>query len=53
MARKIPFDDPEVLNYVRVAYVAAQLLVLGMYYYTSLKVRLDILLFTTPTEQPH
>ena len=38
MARKIPFDDPEVLNYVRAGYVTVQLLVLSTYYYISMKV---------------
>ena len=39
VARKIPFDDPETLNYIRVGYVSAQLLVLSTYYYMSMKVR--------------
>jgi hypothetical protein len=39
VARKIPFDDPEVLNYVRIAYVTAQVTVLGIYYYISYTVR--------------
>ena len=39
VARKIPFDDPEVLNYVRVGYVTTQLIILGVYYYVSITVR--------------
>ncbi|KAH8118153.1 inorganic phosphate transporter [Phellopilus nigrolimitatus] len=39
VARKIPFDDPQVLNYVRVGYVTVQLLVLSTYYYISMKVK--------------
>ncbi|RDB30210.1 Inorganic phosphate transport protein PHO88 [Hypsizygus marmoreus] len=39
VARKIPFDDPQILLYVRIAYVAAQLLALGVYYYVSLKIK--------------
>lgn len=38
VARKIPFDDPVVLNYVRIAYVGSQLLALAIYYYVSLTV---------------
>lgn len=38
MARKIPFDDPVTLNYVRIAYVAVQVIILGTYYYISMKV---------------
>lgn len=38
MARKIPFEDPQVLLYVRVAYVAVQVIILGTYYYVSMKV---------------
>ncbi|KAF8236713.1 inorganic phosphate transport PHO88 [Tricholoma matsutake] len=39
LARKIPFEDPEVLNYVRIAYVAAQVIILGAYYYVSYAVK--------------
>ncbi|KJA16395.1 hypothetical protein HYPSUDRAFT_147815 [Hypholoma sublateritium FD-334 SS-4] len=35
VARKIPFDDPIVLNYVRIGYVFSQLLALGTYFYLS------------------
>jgi hypothetical protein len=37
-------ENPVVLNYVRIAYVVSQLLILGTYYYVSLKVRLLVLL---------
>ncbi|KAG5333660.1 hypothetical protein C0989_005138, partial [Termitomyces sp. Mn162] len=40
VARKIPFDDPQVLIYVRIAYVVAQVVVIGTYYFVSLKSRL-------------
>ena len=39
MARKIPFEQPEVLNAVRIGYITVQLVVLAVYYYTSQKVR--------------
>lgn len=39
VARKIPFDEPDVLNYVRIAYVVSQIIVLGVYYYVSTAVR--------------
>ena len=38
VARKIPFDNPQVLDYVRIAYVASQAFALLVYYYTSSKV---------------
>ena len=38
VARKIPFDDPQVLTYVRIAYVVVQLVVLGAYFVVSQKV---------------
>jgi len=38
VARKIPFDDPEVLTYVRIGYVLTQLTALAIYYYVSLTV---------------
>jgi Phosphate transport (Pho88) len=37
VARKIPFDDPQVLFFVRVAYVVVQATILGTYYYVSVK----------------
>lgn len=43
VARKIPFDDPKVLNYVRLGYVVSQLVMLGVYYYVSMAVRLHLL----------
>ncbi|KIK02194.1 hypothetical protein K443DRAFT_677834 [Laccaria amethystina LaAM-08-1] len=39
LARKIPFEDPLVLNYVRAGYVLAQVIVLGVYYYVSLVIK--------------
>ncbi|KAI0636343.1 inorganic phosphate transporter [Trametes polyzona] len=39
VARKIPFDDPQVLTYVRIAYVATQALVLGVYYYVAQQIK--------------
>lgn len=37
VARKIDFENPEILNYVRIGYVASQLLTLGIYFYISAK----------------
>ncbi|KAI6035732.1 inorganic phosphate transporter [Pisolithus marmoratus] len=39
LARKIPFDDPVVLNYVRVGYITSQIIILGTYFYVSYKVK--------------
>ncbi|KAJ6469756.1 inorganic phosphate transporter [Mycena polygramma] len=39
VARKIPFDDPDVLNYVRIGYVVVQVIVLGVYYYISMAIK--------------
>ncbi|OCH86162.1 inorganic phosphate transporter [Obba rivulosa] len=39
VARKIPFEDPEVLTYVRIAYVASQVIILAVYYYVSMKIK--------------
>jgi hypothetical protein len=33
VSRKIPFEDPTVLNAVRVAYVTSNLIILGVYLY--------------------
>lgn len=38
VARKIPFDDPEVLLYARIGYVSAQIVVLAVYFVCSSKV---------------
>lgn len=40
VARKIPFDDPEVLLYARIGYVSAQLIVLAAYFVCSSKVNI-------------
>ncbi|TFY66130.1 hypothetical protein EVG20_g4954 [Dentipellis fragilis] len=39
VARKIPFDDPEVLLYVRIGYVVSQLVILATYFYVSYKIK--------------
>ncbi|KAJ2923731.1 hypothetical protein H1R20_g13368, partial [Candolleomyces eurysporus] len=39
LARKIPFEDPDVLLYVRIGYVSVQLIVLAIYYYVSTQVK--------------
>lgn len=38
VARKIPFENPDVLMYVRTGYVLSQAITLGLYYYMSQKV---------------
>jgi hypothetical protein len=38
VARKIPFDDPVVLSYVRIGYVSVQAIILATYYWVSLTV---------------
>ncbi|PSS05481.1 hypothetical protein PHLCEN_2v3763 [Hermanssonia centrifuga] len=47
LARKIPFEDPQVLTWVRIAYVVVQAVVLGTYYYVSMKTKEPGKLVTT------
>lgn len=39
VAKKVPFEDPNVLNAVRALYVISNLIIVGIYYY--LKVQID------------
>jgi len=39
LARKIPFDDPQTLTLIRIAYVGVQLAVLAVYYFISLQIK--------------
>ncbi|KAF8185460.1 PHO88-related membrane protein [Pholiota molesta] len=39
LARKIPFEDPVILNYVRIGYIVSQVIILGAYYYVSLAIK--------------
>ncbi|KAI1786578.1 inorganic phosphate transporter [Ganoderma leucocontextum] len=39
LAKKVPFDDPQVLTYVRIAYVATQVIVLGVYFYVGQQIK--------------
>ncbi|KIY45536.1 inorganic phosphate transport PHO88 [Fistulina hepatica ATCC 64428] len=39
VSRKIPFEDPEILRYVRIAYVVVQTLILSAYFYTSMTIK--------------
>ena len=52
MAKKVPFDDPQVLTYVRIAYVATQITVLGVYYYVGLQVRSPLSYYVVPAFMP-
>lgn len=38
VARKIPFEDPVILTYVRIGYVSVQVIILATYYWVSLTV---------------
>jgi len=38
VSKKIPFEDPNVLTGVRIAYVVSNLIIVGIYYYVSLKI---------------
>ncbi|KAJ7623513.1 inorganic phosphate transporter [Roridomyces roridus] len=39
LARKIPFEDPNVLLYVRIGYAGVQVVVLALYYYISMRIK--------------
>lgn len=39
VARKIPFEDPDTLMYVRIAYVSVQVVILGVYFLVGQSVR--------------
>jgi hypothetical protein len=53
VARKIPFEDPVVLSYVRIAYVTTQLVILASYYWVSLTVCPHPLLPECPLSPVH
>lgn len=38
VSKKIPFDDPNVLNGVRALYVVSNLVIAGIYLYTKMKI---------------
>ncbi|GJN94037.1 hypothetical protein Rhopal_007100-T1 [Rhodotorula paludigena] len=54
VARKIDFADPDILFYVRCFYVFSQTLVLGIYYFVTLKIKqkndLKVLKYTEPAK---
>ncbi|KAJ7850005.1 inorganic phosphate transporter [Mycena olivaceomarginata] len=39
VARKIPFEDPDVLLYTRIGYATVQVIVLGIYYFISMSIK--------------
>jgi len=39
VARKIPFDDPVVLNYVRGGYIVTQIISIAVFLYISRKIK--------------
>jgi len=38
VSKKIPFDDPNVLNGVRALYVVSNLLIAAIYFYTKIQI---------------
>lgn len=38
VAKKVPFDDPNVLNGVRGLYILSNLIIMGIYYYIKLQI---------------
>lgn len=38
VAKKVPFEDPNVLNAVRALYAISNLIILGVYYYIKLQI---------------
>lgn len=37
-SKKIPFDDPNVLNGVRALYIVSNAIILGIYLYTKMRI---------------
>lgn len=38
VAKKVPFEDPNVLNAVRGLYILSNLIIMGIYYYIKMQV---------------
>lgn len=38
VAKKVPFDDPNVLNGVRGLYILSNLIIMGIYYYIKIQI---------------
>jgi len=38
VSKKIPFDDPSVLNLVRIVYLASNVVIFGVYLYINYKI---------------
>ncbi|WVQ85296.1 hypothetical protein IAT38_007461 [Cryptococcus sp. DSM 104549] len=52
VAKRLPMEDPTFINYLRIAYVSAQLITLAIYYYIMMKIRkrndLTVLKYVNP-----
>jgi NADH:ubiquinone oxidoreductase subunit F (NADH-binding) len=53
VSKKIPFDDPMVLNGVRALYVVSNLLIAGIYFYVKMQIDKKKGTFTTSTSTSH
>lgn len=38
VSKKIPFEDPNVLMAIRIAYVVSNLIIMGVYYYVQVQI---------------
>lgn len=52
MAKRLPMDDPVFVTYLRIGYVAAQIIAIAVYYYCQLSARrkndLTVLKYVNP-----
>lgn len=52
MAKRLPMDDPSFITYLRIGYVIAQVLAIGVYFYCQLSARkkndLTVLKYVNP-----
>ena len=39
VAKRIPFDDPNTLNLVRLGYILSNLIIMAIYFYVGIKIK--------------
>lgn len=39
VSKRVPFEDPTVLNYIRLMYIVSNIIILGLYFMTGTKIK--------------
>lgn len=51
VSKRVPFEDPTVLNYIRAMYILSNIIILGLYFLTGQKIKSKNGMSNSPASQ--